>query len=807
MISNFFKIAYRNILRHKVYSFINIIGLSAALAVCLLIYLFISHELTYDTQFAYSKQTYRVCANYKFPDRLDELSVSTQPLGPVLKKDFPEVITYTRLTPYANKLVVKSGEKKFFEKNIFYADTNFFEVFDFPLLKGDPKTVLMQPSCVVISEEMERKYFNGESAIDKILEFDNQDGTFEKYKVTGVAKEIPTNTHLQFGALISIPTSLKNNVGYQKSWFNDGLYTYVVLRNDANVQQFDTKIRDLVKKYASNSDAGIQAEVTYHVQPLTDIHLKSKRLFDFAVNSDSKYVIIFSIVAIFLIVIACINYMNLATARSVMRMKEIGIRKVSGAYRRQLIWQLFAETALIVFLSLIFSFVLAELFLSAFNQLTGILFETKQLMSFKILVVSALIFFIVVLLAGSYPAFYLTSFDPVNVLKGKLVSGKNSLSLRRVLVGIQFIISIGLISATAVVFMQLQYMRNKDLGFSKENILAVQLQDTVVTSKYLAIKSDLEELNEVEMVSFSATVPGDVQDRKITRVQGKNPSELVEAPLQPIHVDYDFFELMNIKIDKGRLFDKTNTSDFKKAFVVNQSLAKFVGWNESIGKRIVWGFNPRTERDGKVVGVVKNIYTNSLKEEVEPMVFILAKKPFLQNYVLIRFKEGKASSGATAVENIIKQYDAQHPFQAVFISDNINKLYETEERVVKLFAYFSVFTILIASLGLLGLSSFTTQQRTKEIGIRKVLGANSVQIIQMLSKEFVLLLVISNIIAIPATWWFMTEWLQSFAYHLKLNFTPFIYSGLFVFIICITTVVILAYRASLLDPVKSIKYE
>lgn len=808
MFKNYLKIAFRNILRYKTYSAINVVGLASGIAACILIYMFVSHELSFDRFNTNSKNIYRVVFDYKFPDKLDHLAVASPIAGITIKKDFPEVINQTSVSQYGGKLLVKCGDKKFYEENIYVADSTFFNVFNYKLLSGNKKTVLNEPNTVAIDQNTAKKYFANENPIGKTLQYDNGDGTFASYKVTGVFENVPSNSHLHFTALVSYKT-LEVLFGQGiNNWHNAGSFVYVQLKDNTDINAFGKKIEHLYDKYADQYK-NIKASIRIYLEPLTTIHLHSDRLFDVAVKGNISYVYIFSVVAAFLLLIACINYINLATSQGKMRMKEIGIRKVIGAGRKKLIEQLVVESAVIVLFSVLLSQIIMLLFLPAFNYLAGLHLSIQSIYSLKNCFLLLLFGGFIVLLSGIYPAFYLTAIRPVVAIKSNSTSGEKGITLRKTLVVTQFSISIILITSTLIVRSQVNYMLDHDPGFNKSDVVAIRLQDTIIVSSYKAMKNDLLQLQGVLKVSQSSTLPGDAPDRKITQVEGIADGVINEIPVEPIWVDPDYFDLMQIHLKEGRWFDTKHGLDLKESFVVNEAATKKFNWQNNIGKKIIWG-RGKGIRDGRVIGVTKNIYTNSLKNEVDPIVFICDDNPgkvYAAGYLLVRINSAHKENTFEQVCNVFSKFDKIHPVDYKFLDDNLSNLYAGEQKINSLFQYMSLLTIFIACMGLFGLVSFSVSQRVKEIGIRKVLGASIINVATLLSKDFIKLVLIAFIIAIPIGWYLMYRWLQDFAFRTTIEWWTFLLAGSIAFTIAILTVSSQAIKAALNNPVKSLRTE
>jgi putative ABC transport system permease protein len=810
MLRNYLKTALRSIRRHKANALINITGLAAGIASCMLIYMFVHHELSFDRFNSRHEQLYRLVFDYKFPDKLDHLAVAAPVAGNTLRREFPEVKNSTSLSPYSSKLLVRMGDKKFYEEDVYIADSTFFNVFDYRLLRGDKNTVLNEPNAVVINQSMAEKYFGAQNPVGKVLEYDNNDGTFASYKVTGVFEDVPASSHLKFTSLVSYKTLevLYGTQGGLNSWHNAGSFVYLQLKEGADAKAFEKKIEHLYDKYASQYK-NVKASISMHLEPLTDIHLHSDRLFDAAIKGNSSYVYIFSAIALFLLLIACINYINLATAQGKLRMKEIGVRTVIGAGRPRLIVQFIVESAVVILFSVLLSQLLVLLFLPAFNYLTSLQLAITDIYTWRNCFFLAALAISIVILAGIYPAFYLTAINPSLALKNNGGAGEKGVTLRKVLVTAQFTISMVLISATLIVRSQVNYMLEHDPGFNKSNVMAIRFQDTVAGYNYKAIKAELLKLKSVVLVSQTSTLPGDAADRKITRVESAVSGVINEIPLEPIWVDWDYFDLMQIRLHKGRWFERSHALDPRESFVVNESAVKTFGWKEGIGKKVIWGNGPRA-RDGKVIGVVKDIYTGSLKQQVDPILFICDENPsrvYSLGHLLVRIQGNDKEKAISDVCATWSKFDPVHPVDYKFIEENVANIYNREQRTNVLFHFLSLLTIFIACLGLFGLISFSVSQRVKEIGIRKVLGASVAGITQLLSIDFLKLVLLAFVFAVPIAWYMMHQWLRDFAFHISIPWWIFLVAGAAAFVIAMVTISVQSIKAAMANPVKSLRME
>ena len=814
MIINNLKTAFRTLTAHKAFSVITMAGLAIALASAQLIYIYATHEYTYDRFYPNAKNTYRVVTDFKFNDVLDHLALSAPPLGPSLK-EYPEVNQVTQLTQYnQGKTLVKNGDKKVYLENIFFADSVFFSIFPNKVLEGDIHNALNTPNEVVLTSATARLFFSDGKAVGKTLQFDLNDGTFASYMVSAVVDDLPKNSHLKYAALTSMP-GLWNIYPepVRKSWFSAFMYTYITLRDGTDHKQFEAKLKNLFQKKTADSDNnGVKASCQFIVEPLTDIHLHSKRIWDISIPGNASYVNIFIITGLFILLIASINFINLTTARAAVRMKEMGIRKISGASRGQLMLQIMIEVGLISFLSLLLAFTISTLSLGFMASLTNIPFTLHDLFSVHVILVSIGLMIIVTLLSGLYPAYYLQRFQPAEIIKAGIIEvarqkSRAGFTLRRALVTFQFIISMVMIAATITIYRQLNYMLDKDPGFNRDHVVSVMLQDTLVAAKYQSVKAELLKLPAVEAVSFSQTIPGGPPDRKITRVEGSNSPELVEIPTQPIFMDFEYQQLMQFRLKEGQFIQADSGTGYRQAFLVNEAAVKKFGWKEALGKRIVFGFGPQNMRDGKVIGVVKDIQTGSFKEETEPMIFMAYKKPIAQTFVSVKLKGGELMPALRSMEKVFTAFDPVHPFDPVILDEQIRKLYDSEIRMSRLFTVFSSLTLFIACMGLLGLVSFITQQRTREIGIRKVMGAPVSSIVMLVSRDFLVLLGIAFVLAVPLAWYAMNAWLKDFATRIELQYDIFIITALLSVIVAWLSIGARTVRSASRNPVDSLRYE
>ncbi len=796
MFKNYFKTAFRNLLKHKMHAFINILGLVIGIACCLIILLFVQDELSYDRFHAGADDMYRIVSKAEVGGRTVNLPTSPAPMARAMKNDFPEVISAVTVADMRKSLMVYN-DRQFYENGIILADSTLFDVFSFNLLKGNPKTALADVHSVILSEETAKKYFGGDDPMGKVIRMENK---FD-LKVTGIVEK-PRQSHFTFDMLI--PIQILNEIiaeGYTRFWVDLSNYTYFRLGKNASPSDLEAKLPAFVEKYCGNDlrKYGVKWEPTF--QSLTDIHLYSKFEVDIGTPGDIKYVYIFSAIALFVLLIACLNYMNLSTARSANRAKEVGLRKVVGANRGELMRQFLIESLVLTFIGLTLAVGVVLLSLSCFNAFIGkelSLFDNPVLFIAGILGITVFIG----VLAGSYPAFFLSSFNPIDVLKGKFKAGAKSAGFRMALVIIQFTISIILIISTAMVYKQLRFIQNKKLGFNKEQVIVVPMRDPSLQAKYESIRAEIGRIPSVTGVAASSDMPCRGKMVNLFVPEGAKDNE--GQAMQSYRVDYDFIDVMGMEMAQGRKFSKDMKTDEAQAFIINETAAKSLGWEQPIGKRWKW-VSGDGNREGTVIGVVKDFHTMSLHQPVEPVVMCINRDEW--NNAIIRFQTDNVLQTVGAIETKWKAIDPSRPFEYYFYDEVFEDLYRTENKLMAVVGYFSMLAIFVACLGLFGLASFTAEQRTKEMGIRKTLGATMANIVLLLSKEFTKWVIIANVIAWPAAYYAMDHWLQNFAYRTDIGIAVFIASGTAALLIALLTVSFQSVKTALANPIESLRYE
>ena len=805
MFKNYIKTAWRNLAKNKTFSIINIVGLSVGISVCFIIMLFIQDELSYDKFNKDSDRIVRVVFKANINGgKINEANVMP-PVAKSMKNDYAEVEDATRLhSTYPPKITY--GDKIFKEQRLAFVDANFFHVFTLPFIKGNVKTALLQPHTVVITKETASKFFGNEEAIGKVITFNNYDNAL--YKITGVIDNIPSNSHFHydlFASMESVPDAKAN------TWMSSNYFTYLVLKKGYDYKNLEAKLPAMVEKYMGPEilkDMGMSLsqfrtkgnELGFALQPLTDIHLYSHSNAELEAGGDAKYVYIFGAIAIFMLVIACINFINLSTAGAARRAKEVGVRKVIGSGRGELIKQFLTESVLLTLFALLISAILIKLALPVFNNLSakslafGI--DVKPLLAFIVLGL------LVGIAAGIYPAFYLSSFKPIAVLKGRFNGGSKRFSMRSGLVVFQFFISITLIIATIVVYQQMKFIQNKKLGYNKEQLLIIP-NSFALGKNETVFKEQLLKDTRIVDATISAYKPAGPSNNNNALAYPEGKDNQIMKTLE-YHVDEHYIPTLGMEMAAGRNFSKEFTTD-SSAMIINETAANAFGWQgNAVGQRIV---RQNSER-GKdfvytVIGVVKDFNFKSLHEHVTPLLMVLQPEWGL----IVKVKTADMSALLSSIKQQWDFFNTGEPFTYTFMDDLYNKTYAAEEKTGRILNIFAALTIFIACLGLFGLATYTAEQRTKEIGIRKVLGASVRQVTNMLSKDFIGLVLVSCIFAFPISYWTMHNWLQDFAYRIDINWTVFVMAAAAAVTIALLTVSFQAIKAAVANPVKSLRSE
>jgi len=810
MLKNYFKVAWRNLLRNKTFSLINILGLAIGLASFILIALFVADELSYDRFNEKASRIYRINGDVRFGGNDLRLAVSSDMMGPTLKNDFPQVEQFVRIYNSSGSKLIKKGNEFIDESAVAHADSTLFDVFTFPAIAGDTRKALNDPNTVVLTESAALKYFGTTDVLGKTIETNEDNSTL--YKITAVIKDLPRNSHFNFDFFFSM-----DNVEY--GWGNflsHNFQTYLLLREGADPNEIESKFPDVIDRYVlpqaqqfmeiKSMDEFRRSgnKLEYSLMPLTDIHLKSDRFPELGVNSDVQYVYIFSAVALFILLIACVNFMNLSTARSANRAREVGIRKVLGTAKKSLVSQFLLESIFTAVISMLLALALVSLAIGYFNGIAGKELTMSVLFSPKYLAFLVLLPLVVGALAGSYPAAFLSSFKPVNVLKGKINQGLKRSYLRSGLVVFQFFTSIVLIVGTLVVYRQLNFIRNKKIGFNKDQVLVVNGTNALGNNTD-AFHQQVAALTGVKKAAFAGYLPVSNSARNdntffseavMTNDNGLN--------MQVWNVDYDYIPTLAMELVEGRNFSKSFGAD-SSAVIINESAAALIGFKDPIGKKIYTSNGtPGTTVDYTIIGVVKNFNFESLRRNVGPLCMRLGYNKWTAAY---RIDPAHTSNLIAQIENKWKSLSPAMPFSYQFLDESFDSMYRAEQRVGKVALSFAVLAVLIACLGLFGLATYMAEQRTKEIGVRKVLGASVPNIVTMLSGDFVRLVLIASVLAFPVAWYVMDLWLRDFAYRINVGWWVFVVAGLVAILIAIITVSYQAIKAAIANPVTSLRAE
>ena len=718
----------------------------------------------------------------------------TNPLADELRDNYPEVENAVRFFGTGRNLY-KYGDQQFYEEGFYLADSTVFDMFDYEFISGDKNTALDLPYSIVLTESISKKYFGTEDPMGKSIK--NQQN--EEYKVTGLIKDVPENSHFRFDAL----QSRSSIPGYQGSWGNFGVYTYIELPRGYDLEKMYTSLDTIVAQKVDPIFKDVGISIKYELQPIADIHLHSKIQDEAESGGDISYIYIFGAIACFMIIIACINYMNLATARSANRAKEVGVRKVMVAQKPQLITQFITESVLIALISLLVSLVAIYLLLPAFNSVANKSIPFGYILQGPVILSLVGIVVFVGIVGGSYPAFYLSGFNPVNVLKGKGASKGGSVLFRKALVITQFSISIFMLISTMIVFDQLEFIRNKDLGFQKERVIKITLSERELRQRGPALVEKFKQSPLVEKVGMADASPGEGIGKLLIQVEDSE-GKMVDRGVDLYSAGFDFVPTMGMEIVQGRNFSRDVISDTTYAVLVNEAMVKRMNWADPIGRKFVFGSREPVEK--RVVGVVKDYNQNSLYDVIEPLMIILNDN--LRN-VFVRVREGDVRQSLASLESIWNEVNPNFPFEYNFLDQDFDSQYKADEKRSKIFTVFSALTLSIACLGLLGLAAFTTEQRTNEIGVRKVIGASVPSLIILVTKEFFILVAISMVMAFPVAWHFTDGWLQNFAYRIELTgeWLTFILSVLLAFLITMATVGFHVIRAAIANPVNSLRDE
>ena len=807
MLKNYLKTAFRNLVKNKFYTLINIIGLAVGIATCLLILLYVMDELSFDHYNTNASRIYRVNNEIKFGDNHIDLAVAPALLGTTMVKEFPQVEQYTRIQ-WHNGLLIKKGNENLREYRVAYGDSTLFDVFTLPMLSGDPKNALREPHSLVITEKIAKKYFDGIDVVGKEMIINDS----VNYKITGVIKDIPPQSHFNFDIFVA---TIENPFSRDDNWLSENWNTYILIKKNTDLNKLNSDLNKMMDRYAGpelqgatnmtldqlkKSGGYIRASLT----PLTDIHLNSNKTAELDGNGNIQFVYIFSAIALFILLIACVNFMNLSTARSFNRAKEVGVRKVLGSLKRNLIQQFLTESVLISFIALIIAVVIAWSLMPYFNQLAGktitvnTIFEPRMLLSLVVLML------IVGLLAGSYPAFFLSAFQPIAVLKGRLTSGFKKSWLRNALVVFQFVITIILIIGTIVIYNQLNYIRQKDVGYNRNQVLVIN-GTNVLGDKSATFKNELLQISGVQSATLSGYLPTDYNRSNDAFFTSPALDPKSAISMQIWNVDENYIPTLGMKLIDGRNFSLQYPTD-STGIIVNEAAAKFLNVKNVLNKNLysIADFKSKRLNEYHIVGVVRNFNFSSLRDMITPLALHFGKN---NDNISVRVNATNIPVVIAGIKSSWKVLASGQPFDYNFMDDQFNRQYTSEQQVGRISITFAILAIMIACLGLFGLVTYAAEQRTKEIGIRKVLGANVPIIVTMIIRDFLKLVIIASVISFPIAWWGMNKWLQNFAYRVEISWWIFLIAALFAIVVTLATISFQAIKAAIANPVRSLRSE
>ena len=800
MFKNYFVTALRNLLKKKSFSLINVVGLAIGLSISILMLLFVLNEVTYDRFNENSENIHRIAINLDAQGRKLSIPSVPGPMGPEMMAQFPEVLQVGRLRVTGGG-IVSYEDKVFEESRVYYADPGIFEIFSIDAVRGDPESFLEVPNSLVLTEETAEKYFGKEEPLGKILKWDNEDS----FTVTGVVKKMPENSHFKFNMLFSL-SSLKGGFDDPNSWMGFNFNTYIELQEGVSLEGLDEKYQSFLMSKLPPMIKQLDVKIELFLQPLRSIHLHSRLEGELEAGGNIGYIWIMGTIALFLLLIACINFMNLSTAQSAHRAKEVGMRKVLGAQRKKLIFQFLGESMLLSFVSLIIALILIQALLPVFNQIIQKALVFNPLQHWWMILGLLLITCLVGLISGGYPAFFLSAFKPIDVFQSRFKAGRGSRFFRNGLVTFQYVISIALICSTLIVSSQLRFVKKYDLGYDKDQVMVLYLSGQQ-RNQAETFKSEVERLPGVVRAARSSTIPGFGSSETYFAFEGYNQGEPKVMPF--VEADEDYLDTLGMEIAAGRNFSKEFPGD-KNTVILNETLVKQLGWEDPIGKQVRMtdveeGQEQKfIEVPYTVIGVVRDFHFESLRAPIRGHII---KMPGDAGRLAVKIRPENMTETIRGIKKIWERMNPAYPFDYSFMDDSFDRMYRTDLRLGKIFLYFSLITIFVACLGLFGLASFTAEQRTKEIGIRKVLGASVSNVVLLLSKEFTKWVILANLVAWPVAYFVMNDWLQNFAYRIRLGVWVFVLSGVIALGIALLSVSSKALKAATADPVTSLRYE
>lgn len=791
MLKNYLKTALRNLIRNKTYSVINIMGFAIGLTISILLIFYIKHELSFDSFHEHKDHIYRLGFKQQKGNETEIYDYNLAVMGPELAENSPQIEEFVRFSNYRGGTLMWNNQG-IGEPKIRYADESLFDVFSFHLIRGSEKTALEGPNKIIITRNLAKKIFGETDPMGKVINYNKKNDLI----VTGIVEQPPSNSHIQFSALISFETIHKNysksHLGWNGGW---AYFTYLKMNPGQPDKQFYQQANTFMYEKIGKRYERHGWKITPLLHPLEDIYMQYEGLYTPQSSGNLKNIYVFSAIAVFILLIASINFMNLTTAQSIKRIKEVGVRKVTGASRKRLIYQFIGESLLITFLSFILAAILIEVFLPQFNHLLGTKLSIYTWQNIEILLGVPLLVLTVGILAGSYPAFFLSSYEPGRILKGSTSSGKRKHSLRNALIVFQFVISIALIISSVIIYSQLHFIQNKKLGYNKENLISIDLENEEIIAKDKVLKNRLLDLPEIQNVSVASAYPGFGLGRYGFIPQGEKKPVLFHV----VDVDPDYLETLGLKIKEGRNFRKDSKAD-QTTILINERLARYMNWEEPLDKYL--------ERNGKhkIIGVVKDFHFATLHEKIQPLVFRF-KSPWADEKVLVKINDEDVKGTLSSIRKTWKNLFGGIPMHYEFVDKTFQRAYKVDIRFSQTILFFTILAIFIASLGLFGLTAFSTEQRTKEIGIRKAMGATTSKINVLIIKQFVRWVMIANIIAWPLAWYFMNKWLQDYAYKIDLHPGYFIVAAIMAFAIAILTISYQSIKAARTNPANSLRYE
>ena len=791
MFTRTFKIAVRNLLRDISYSLVNVLGLTIGITGSLFLILYVYDDLSFDRYHEKADRIYRISSRISEPDDAFNWAVTQMPLSPQIKQDYPEVEESTRLIQSGRHLY-KYEETEFFEEEVSYGDSTVFDIFSWPLVEGNPKTALTQPNSIVLTRTFSERYFGKENPIGKVLQREDDNS----YTITGLMEDVPKNSNYRFSALISRNT-LPDDFG---SWGSFHIYTYILLREGADYKALEAKLPEMYKNYMAEIFERMGINIVYELLPITRIHLHSDFEGEPVAVGSIQYIYIFIIIIAFLLVIACINYMNLATARSTKRSKEVGIKKVAGSSRRALIRQFISESLVLTIISLAISLLLCYLLLPLFNTISGKFIDFSVITHPAILLSLLAVVVFTGLVGGSYPALFLSGFNPAEILRGQLRISGSSLTVRKIMVIIQFTLSTAMIISTWIVYNQLNYLKKMDLGFYKENVITLRLTTPEMVRKLPVFKEAVLSQPGILSIGSANTAIGYGTSKEIMRVETSDG--MVERGINNFQADYGFIKTLGITILEGRDFSIDIPADTNRGVIINETLAKRLNWNDPIGKKVqIYG---DTTQNATVIGLIKDYHQFGLYNEMESLMILYYPTCYV---VFIRTDGNDLEGKIEFINDKWNEFYPRFPFDYGLLKEDFDEQFSADEKRGIIYAFFAILTVLIACLGLFGLASFVTEQRTKEVGVRKVFGANVSDIVGLMLRSYLFLAGISILFASGLSYYFATRWLESFVYRADIKWTTFLLAALVTILITIITVSLHTIRAGNLNPAESLRNE